>query len=264
MYTFAFVLCVPSVVYMLCIIFMVCCSYSFIYACYVYAVLFLVCTSYESCTECVVLCMCLIKMYLGMALKVYPTYSSFHLICIFSSLYFVLPNFLLLRQVSLQPRLPWNCVPEFSIELLIFLPLFPKCQNYRCMPSHQPHIALLKTFKNKIYLFIVCMYLPTYMWSSEDNLEESVLSYNMDSGCGTQVIWLSGRGLYLLSHLISLQWFLKLFLGAPLHPYGYLCIRSFLFILYYLCSLVWTVLINPSSYADSSSVCSNLLNSSEP
>lgn len=83
---------------------MLSCSYSVSYMLAMYmlcVVLFLVCTSYESCTGCVVSWACLIKMYLGMALKVYPTYSSFHLICIFSSLYFVLPNFLLLRQVSM-------------------------------------------------------------------------------------------------------------------------------------------------------------------
>lgn len=49
----------------------------------------------------------------------------------------------------------------------------------------------------------VCMSVcvTAYMWSSEDNLHGSVLSYYVNLGDQIQVAGLGGKCLYLLSHL---------------------------------------------------------------
>lgn len=56
-----------------------------------------------------------------------------------------------------------------------------------------------------VYLLSACY---AYIWRSDDNFQELVLSfYLVDSGNQTQAIRLGGKGLYALTHLTNLTMF---------------------------------------------------------
>lgn len=54
-------------------------------------------------------------------------------------------------------------------------------------------------------LLYVCICVGLYKWRSENNFGVLVLSYHMGSECGTLVIRLGGKCLYLLSSLPGLN-----------------------------------------------------------
>lgn len=104
-----------------------------------------------------------------------------------------------------------------------------------CAYHNQSHIvfSFKNTFKitllRKINLLIYCCAHALARIHVEFREPAGVSSYNMDSGYGTKGIRLGSKCLYLLSHLISLQCFLRTFFrcSSPSFVDLSLCVHTF-------------------------------------